>query len=64
MNDVRRVLFKAPGMVFFRRCFLVKRVDYIQSGGDHFMSVIHGLMGRRETLIPLKGTVIRLLRRG
>lgn len=64
MENVRRVIFKAPGMLIFRRCFLVKKVEYFQAGGEEFMVVVHGLRGRRETHIPIKGTIIRLLRRG
>lgn len=50
-----RILFKTPHQVFFRRCFFVK--DYRYEDGK--LIVTHGLYGRKETIIPIAGTVLR-----
>lgn len=50
-----RILFKTPHQVFFRRCFFVKKYDYVEDK----MVVTHGLRGRKVTHIPLLGTVVR-----
>lgn len=50
-----RILFKTPHQLMFRRCFFVKH-EHVEDG---VLVVRHGLFGRKETLIPLEGTVIR-----
>lgn len=59
MKDAKRVVFKARGMIFFRRCFLVKRITWLSD----VVVVEHGIGGRVTTIIPLEGTVIRIISR-
>lgn len=63
MENVRRVIFKAPGMLLFRRCFAVKHVEFTSHGDEPFIVVTHGIFGRRMTYIPLRGSVIRMVNR-
>lgn len=55
-GDHMRILFKTPHQVFFRRCFFVKSERVIDGNR---LKVVHGMFGRKETEIPLDGTVIR-----
>ena len=55
-----RILFKTPHQVFFRRCFFVKERTYVKSEYGYVLEVTHGLFGRKKTVIPMEGTVLRL----
>lgn len=57
MSNVRRVIFKVPGMIFFRRCFFVHSVEVVEGR----MVVEHGLFGLRSTSFPMDGSVIRIV---
>ena len=57
MNNVSRVIFKAPGMVFFRRCLFVHSVEVVKDR----MIVKHGVFGLRSTSFPIDGSVIRMV---
>lgn len=52
-----RILYKTPHNIFFRRCFLVKKI--VEDGND--LIVTHGIGGRIMTVIPLAGTILRYI---
>lgn len=56
-----RILFKTPHQVFFRRCFFVKEFEVCQE--KNVLRVQHGLFGRKKTVIPLTGTILRFFAR-
>ena len=59
--DLKRVVYKTPHNLFWRRCWLVKEV----TEDELYLNVRHGFRGRKTTKIPLCGgeTIFHLVHR-
>lgn len=59
---LRRIVYKTPHNIFFRRLWFAKTYKLTEDG-LHWQ-VTHGVNGRLTTFVPVDGTIFRVVTRG